>query len=53
MPLVLFDLCKVLFSGFLQFQGSFVDGQKKHLEYRDEAPLITRDFYDSIFLFSF
>ena len=31
-------LSKVLFSGFFQFQGNFVDGQNNS-EYRDRAPL--------------
>ena len=33
-----FYLCKVLFSGFLQFNGNFVDAQNNS-EYRDWAPL--------------
>ena len=33
-PLVFFYLCKVLFSGFLQFNGNFVDGQNNS-NYRD------------------
>ena len=33
-----FHLCKVLFLGFLQFQGNFVDGQNNS-KYRDVAPL--------------
>ena len=37
--LVFFHLCKVLFSGFLQFKGKFVDGQNT-LKYRDRTPLI-------------
>ena len=35
--LVFFYLCKVLFSGFLQFNGNFVDGQNNS-KYRDFAP---------------
>ena len=34
-----FYLCKVLFSGFLQFNGDFVDAQNNS-EYRDWAPLM-------------
>ena len=33
-----FYLCKVLFSGFLQFKGNFVDGQNNS-KYHDRAPL--------------
>ena len=33
-----FHLCKVLFLGFLQFKGNFVDGQNNS-KYRDIAPL--------------
>ena len=33
-----FSLSKVLFSGFLQFKGDFVDGQNNS-KYRDVAPL--------------
>ena len=33
-----FYLCKVLFSGFLQFNGNFIDGQNSS-KYRDRAPL--------------
>ena len=33
-----FYLCKVLFSGFLQFNGNFVDAQSNS-KYRDCAPL--------------
>ena len=33
-----FYLCRVLFSGFLQFKGNFVDGQNNS-KYRDWAPL--------------
>ena len=36
--LVFFHLCKVLFSGFLQLKGKFVDGQNTS-KYRDRAPL--------------
>ena len=36
-----FYLCKVLFSGFLQFNGNFVDAQNNS-EYRDWAPLNTQ-----------
>ena len=36
--LVFFYLSKVLFSGFLQFKGYFVDGQNNS-KYRDAAPL--------------
>ena len=32
-----FYLCKVLFLGFLQFNGKFVDGQNNS-KYRDSAP---------------
>ena len=39
--LVFFYLCKVLFSGFLQFKGKFVDGQNSTSKYRDRAPLTT------------
>ena len=35
-----FYLCKVLFSGFLEFRGNFVDG-RNNLKYRDVAPLST------------
>ena len=35
---MLFYLCKVLFPGFLQFNGDFVDGQINS-KYRDCAPL--------------
>ena len=35
--LVFFYLCKVLFSGFLQFNGNFVNGQNNS-KYRDCAP---------------
>ena len=35
-----FHLCKVLFSGFLQLKGDFVDGQNIS-KYRDGAPLTT------------
>ena len=38
--LVFFFLCKALFSGFLQFNGNFVDGQNNS-KYRDSAPLTT------------
>ena len=34
MPFMFFYLCKVLFSGFLQFKGIFVDAQN-NLKYRD------------------
>ena len=34
-----FYLCIVLFSGFLQFNGDFVDAQNNS-EYRDWAPLM-------------
>ena len=37
-----FTLYKVLFSGFLQFNGNFVDGQSSS-KYRDWAPLIKRE----------
>ena len=37
-----FYLCKVLFSGFLQFNGNFVDAQNNS-EYRDWAPLRTNE----------
>ena len=33
-----FYLCKVLFSGFLEFRGNFVDG-RNNSKYRDVAPL--------------
>ena len=33
-----FYLCKVLFSGFLEFRGNFVDGRNSS-KYRDVAPL--------------
>ena len=33
-----FYFCKVLFSGFFQFNGNFVDGQNNS-KYRDSAPL--------------
>ena len=36
--LVFFYLCKVLFSGFLEFRGNFVDG-RNNSKYRDVAPL--------------
>ena len=36
--LVLFYLCKVLFSGFLQFNSNFLDSQNNS-KYRDCAPL--------------
>jgi len=36
--LVFFYLCQVLFSGFLQFNGNFVDAQNNS-KYRDWAPL--------------
>ena len=36
--LMFFYLCKVLFSGFLQFNGNFVDAQNNS-KYRDWAPL--------------
>ena len=46
-----FYLCKVLFSGLLQFNGNFVDAQNS-LKYRERAPLNfwghfldTYDFY--------
>ena len=32
-----FYFCKVLFSGFLQFQGNFVDGQNNS-KYREKSP---------------
>ena len=37
--LVFFYLCKVLFSGFLQFNSNFVDAQNNS-KYRDCAPLM-------------
>ena len=37
--LVFFYLCKVLFSGFLQFNGNFVDGQNNSKYRRDCAAL--------------
>ena len=36
--LVFFYLCKVLFSGFLQFNGNFVDAHNNSI-YRDRASL--------------
>ena len=36
--LVFFYLYKVLFSGFLEFRGNFVDG-RNNSKYRDIAPL--------------
>ena len=36
--LVFFNLCKALFSGFLQFKGKFVDGQNTSKNH-DRAPL--------------
>ena len=36
--LVFFYFCKVLFSGFVEFRGNFVDG-RNNLKYRDVAPL--------------
>ena len=36
--LVFFYLCEVLFSGFLEFLGNFVDGRNSS-KYRDVAPL--------------
>ena len=39
-----FYLCKVLFSGFLQFNGNFVDAQNNS-EYRDWAPLMNKIIY--------
>ena len=39
LSLVFFYLCKVLFSGFLQFNSNFVDAQNNS-KYRDQAPLI-------------
>ena len=36
-----FYLCIVLFSGFFQFNGNFVDAQNNS-EYRDWAPLINQ-----------
>ena len=39
LSLVFFHLSKVLFSGFLQFKGNFVDAQNNS-KYRDGAPLI-------------
>ena len=43
-----FYLCKVLFSGFLQFNGNFVDGQNNS-EYLDRhgAPLIRYAYFVS------
>ena len=38
--LVFFHLCKVLFSGFLQFKSNFVDAQNIS-KYREGAPLIS------------
>ena len=38
-----FYLCKVLFSGFLEFRGNFVDG-RNNLKYRDVASLIVVDY---------
>ena len=36
--LVFFYLCKVFFSGFLEFRGNFVDG-RNNSKYCDVAPL--------------
>ena len=36
--LVFFSLSKILFSGFLQFKGNFVDG-RNNSKYPDVAPL--------------
>ena len=46
--LVFFYPCKVLFSGFLQFQGNFVSGQSNS-KYRDRAPL--KCFCNAVTLF--
>ena len=44
--LAFFYLCKVLFSGFLQYKGNFVDAQNDS-KYRDCAPLtLQRVFLD-------
>ena len=37
--LMFFNLCKTLFSGFLQFKGKFVDYQNTS-KYRDRAPIM-------------
>jgi len=39
--LVIFYHCKVLFSGFLQFNSNFVDAQNNS-KYRDWSPLMSR-----------
>ena len=42
--LVFFYLCKVIFSGFLEFRGNFVDG-RNNSKYRDVAPKVVRNSF--------
>ena len=47
--LVLFFLCKVLFSGFLQFKGNSVDSQNNS-KYYDCAPISIKKFEENLCL---
>ena len=41
--LTFFYICKVLFSGFLEFRGNFVNG-RNNSKYRDVAPLTPKSY---------